>query len=121
MRVRKIRKYLRRGTARQSSGRIRWLRGTRTRVVRLLAGQRVPILPALPAKLHGSIHAKLGRHYLVLGRAERDGAELFVTPLANQCSSLVRTSAEANRLIIVPPGDGDLESGTNVHVEMIPE
>jgi molybdopterin molybdotransferase len=90
-------------------------------VVRLLAGQRVPIPPALPAKLHGSIHAKLGRHYLVLGRAERDGAELFVTPLANQCSSLVRTSAEANSLIIVPPGDGDLESGTNVHVEMIPE
>jgi molybdopterin biosynthesis enzyme len=55
----------------------------------------------------------------VFGRLAHDGTAFRVTPLANQCSSLVRTSADADALIVVPPGAGTLVSGDQVAVEVL--
>jgi molybdopterin biosynthesis enzyme len=70
------------------------------------------------ATLLGRIHGRADRHYILFGRLARDGAQFTVEPLDNQCSSLVRTSADANGLIVVPPGSPDLVSGAAVDVEV---
>lgn len=87
--------------------------------IRRLAGHANPFPAALPARLAGSIHRKEERHFLMFGALEvRDGI-FAVRPLANQCSSLVRTSADANALIVAEPGSGYFESGDVVPVEVL--
>ena len=46
-----------------------------------------------------------------------DGFE--VTPLANQCSALVRTSADANALIAFPEGEATFQDGNTVEVHVL--
>jgi len=87
-------------------------------VVRRLAGHRVAVPAAVTAALRGTIRAKADRHFILFGRVERDGAGFSVVPLDNQCSSLVRTSAGANGLIVVPPGSPNLAAGEMVDVEI---
>ncbi|HEX3468427.1 MAG TPA: gephyrin-like molybdotransferase Glp [Candidatus Elarobacter sp.] len=87
-------------------------------VVRRLAGRRDPFPAGLRATLRGRVHARADRHYIVFGRVARDGDRLTVEPLDNQCSSLVRTSADANSLIVLPPGDPDRTDGATVEVEV---
>jgi molybdopterin molybdotransferase len=87
-------------------------------VVRRLAGHRVAFPAPVTATLRGTIRAKADRHFILFGRVERDGAGFSVVPLDNQCSSLVRTSADANGLIIVPPGSPNLAAGAMVDVEI---
>ena len=87
-------------------------------VVRRLAGRRVAFPPPVRATLLGRIHGRADRHYILFGRLARDGPQFAVEPLDNQCSSLVRTSADANSLIVVPPGSPDLVSGAAVDVEV---
>ena len=70
------------------------------------------------ATLQGRVHARADRHYVVFGRLARDGARFVVEPLDNQCSSLVRTSADANALIVIPPGGADRTFGATVEVEV---
>jgi molybdopterin molybdotransferase len=88
-------------------------------VVRRLAGRRIAFPAPLTATLRGSIHAKARRHFLVFGRVERDGSHFSVVPVDNQCSSLVRTSADANGLIVVAPDGSDLAPGDMVSVEIL--
>lgn len=87
-------------------------------VVRRLAGRREAFPPAVNATLQGRVHARADRHYVVFGRLARDGARFVVEPLDNQCSSLVRTSADANALIVIPPGGADRTFGATVEVEV---
>lgn len=86
--------------------------------VRRLAGRRTAFAPALGAVLRGRVHARADRHFVVFGRVTRDGAQLAVEPLDNQCSSLVRTSADANALIVIPPGGPDRGPGDIVDVDV---
>jgi molybdopterin molybdotransferase len=84
-----------------------------------LGGRHDVAAPRVSATLDGTLRGKADRHYLVFGRLAHDGSAFRVTPLPNQCSSLVRTSAEADALIVVAPGAGTLVSGDEVAVEVL--
>ncbi len=88
-------------------------------VVRRLAGVEEPYRPTVPAALQGTIHRKDHRHFLMFGSLAIRRGELTVRPLENQCSSLVRTSADANSLIVAEPGQGYLHTGDIVPVEVL--
>lgn len=88
-------------------------------VVRRLAGDANPFPAAVPASLDGSVHRKEHRHFLLFGELSIRDSTLTVRPLENQCSSLVRTAAEANALIVVEPGSGYLQAGDTVRVEVM--
>jgi molybdopterin molybdotransferase len=87
--------------------------------IRRLAGRTVGFPGAFPATLRGTTRSKAGRHFLLFGFAERVVGEFTVVPLDNQCSSLVRTSADANCLIVLPPGIGNIGNGATVSIEML--
>jgi molybdopterin molybdotransferase len=90
------------------------------RAALLRLGGRTEVAAArVPAVLAGTLRGKADRHYLVFGRLAHDGSAFRATPLANQCSSLVRTSADADVLIVVPPGAGTLVAGDVVAVEVL--
>lgn len=88
-------------------------------VVRRLAGVEEPFRPAVPATLQGTIHRKDRRHFLMFGSLAMRSGAFTVRPLENQCSSLVRTSADANSLIVAEPGEGYLRTGDIVPVEVL--
>jgi molybdopterin molybdotransferase len=88
-------------------------------LVRKLAGRSDPYPAGTIAVLDGSIRAKPERHYVMFGRLTSDGHGFSVAPLENQCSSLVRTAADANALIVVPPGKGVIAAGSLVSVERV--
>ena len=73
----------------------------------------------VPAILDGSVRAKANRTYFVFGRLSVKGSELRVTPIVNQCSALVRTAADSDALIVLPPADADLQSGDRVVVHVL--
>lgn len=87
--------------------------------LRALAGYDDVQYPAVPAKLMGTINGKAERTYIAFGELRHDGTELTVVPLVNQCSSIVRTAADANSLIVVPPGETDLRNGDQVIVHVL--
>jgi molybdopterin molybdotransferase len=66
-----------------------------------LAGRRNTNLPRLQARLDADLHGRPGRRYFVLARLHCDAEGFVVKPLANQCSALVRTAADANAIITV--------------------
>jgi molybdopterin molybdotransferase len=70
-------------------------------VLARLSGRRDTELPRLRARLDSDLHGRPGRQYFVLSRLRCEAAEFAVTPLANQCSALVRTAADANGLVTV--------------------
>jgi molybdopterin molybdotransferase len=88
-------------------------------VVRRLGGRSDCVPPRVRALVEGSVHGKRDRDFLVFGALRHDGAQFVVRPLENQCSSLVRTSAEANALIAVPPGAATFTIGSQVNVEVL--
>ncbi len=88
-------------------------------VLRAAAGHEQPYPKPFAAILRGRVHRKDRRHFLMFARVEFGDAGFVAHPLANQCSSLVRTSADANALIVAKPGVGYLESGDAVPVEII--
>jgi molybdopterin molybdotransferase len=69
-----------------------------------LAGRRDPFLPRITAQLDGTIHAKPQRTFAAFASLHTTNGGLIAQPLANQCSSLTRTTADACGFIIVPPG-----------------
>lgn len=88
--------------------------------LRCLGGQQPPWRPILPARLAGrAVKSKPGRAYLLLARAGWSASGLVVEPLANQCSVLVRTAAEANALIVLPEGPLEVQPGNTVSVELL--
>jgi molybdopterin biosynthesis enzyme len=54
------------------------------------------VLPRLHAQLDAELHARAGRSHFVHARLHREAEGFVVKPLANQCSALVRTAADAN-------------------------
>lgn len=87
--------------------------------LRRMSGHDVAYRPYVDAALRGSIHRKANRHFLMFASLSVVGGRLEAIPLENQCSSLVRTSADANVLIVVEPGSGTIASGDTIACELI--
>lgn len=83
-----------------------------------LAGMNDPLLPRIQALLAGSIRAKAQRTYAAYATVRTTPGGIVAAPLANQCSALTRTAADADGFIIVPPGRGDYASGDTVAVDV---
>ncbi len=84
-----------------------------------LAGRRSTALPMVRATLRGHVKSKAGRRYIILARLALAAEGFEVTPLANQCSALVRTSADANALIVLPEGPAKFDTGDAVEVHVL--
>jgi molybdopterin molybdotransferase len=76
-----------------------------------LSGNPVTALPAMRARLGAELHSRPGRRYFVLARLECKLGSFVVKPLANQCSALVRTAADANAIVTVPERMGESAAG----------
>jgi molybdopterin molybdotransferase len=72
------------------------------RALACLSGNPTTALPAMRARLGAELHSRPGRRYFVLARLECKSGGFVVKPLANQCSALVRTAADANAIVTVP-------------------
>jgi molybdopterin molybdotransferase len=83
-----------------------------------LAGRHAPELPRVRARLDAELHAPPGRPHFVLARVHREAEGFVVKPLANQCSALVRTAADANAIVTVHEKTGESGPGLGRH-EMI--
>lgn len=85
------------------------------------SGRRVPHLPSVTARLDSELRSRSGRRYFVLARVHWESGGFIASPLPNQCSSLVRTAADANAIITIREAPGDsivkLQSGDRVDVE----
>jgi molybdopterin molybdotransferase len=66
-----------------------------------ITGWRATELPRFRARLDADLHGRPGRRYFVLARLHYDTEGFVVNPLANQCSALVRTAADANAIVTV--------------------
>jgi molybdopterin molybdotransferase len=66
-----------------------------------ISGRRDTEFPRLHARLDADLHGRPDRRYFVLGRIHCEAERFVVKPLANQCSALVRTAADANALLTV--------------------
>jgi molybdopterin biosynthesis enzyme len=88
-----------------------------------LSGRRSCELPKLRARLDTDLHARAGRPYFVLARIEREVEGFVVQAIANQCSALVRTAADANGIVTVreKPGKSSaaIHQGEIIEVEVI--
>src|SRR6202166_4983130 len=75
-------------------------------------------LPRLRARLDADLHGRPGRPHFVLARVRCEAEGFAVKPLANQCSALVRTAADANAIVTVHEKSGESAAGLRRH-EMI--
>jgi molybdopterin molybdotransferase len=66
-----------------------------------LSGSRAIELPRMQALLDTELNGRPGLRYFVLARVESKPEGFVVKPLANQCSALVRTAADANAIVTV--------------------
>jgi molybdopterin molybdotransferase len=76
-----------------------------------LAGHRDTELPTLHGRLDSELHARPGRPHFVLARVCCEAKGFVVSPLANQCSALVRTAADANAIVTVREMTGESAAG----------
>jgi molybdopterin molybdotransferase len=76
-----------------------------------LSGSGAIQLPVLQAQLDADLHGRPGRRYFVLARLHRELKRFVVRPLANQCSALVRTAADANAIITVRETTSESSAG----------
>jgi molybdopterin molybdotransferase len=76
-----------------------------------LAGHRSTDLPRLHARLDADLHARPGRPHFVLACVHCEAEGFVVKPLANQCSALVRTAADANAIVTVLETKGESAAG----------
>jgi len=88
-----------------------------------LSGRRSSELPKLRARLDSDLHARAGRPYFVLARVQREAEDFVVKAIANQCSALVRTAADANAIVTVQEKTGEstavLRQGEIIEMEVI--
>jgi len=76
-----------------------------------LSGRRATELPRLHARLDEELHARPGRPHFVLARVYCEAEGFVAKPLANQCSALVRTAADANAIVTVPETTDESAAG----------
>ena len=78
-------------------------------------------LPRLRARLDADLHGRPGRPHFVLARVRCESDGFAVRPLANQCSALVRTAADANAIVTVREtalGSTGLHRGDLIEVDV---
>jgi molybdopterin molybdotransferase len=83
-----------------------------------LAGRRRIELPTVHATLRGRVKSKPGHHYVILARLALTANGFEVSPLPNQCSVLVRSSADANALIVLPEA-ASFQPGETLEVQVL--
>jgi len=66
-----------------------------------LSGHRATELPRVYARLDAELHVRPGRPHFVLAHVRCEAKGFVTQPLANQCSALVRTAADANAIVTV--------------------
>jgi molybdopterin molybdotransferase len=76
-----------------------------------LSGLRGAERATIQARLAADLHGRPARRYFVLARLGCSAEGFIVKPLANQCSALVRTAAEANAIVTVHETKGESASG----------
>jgi len=76
-----------------------------------LSGHRDTDLARIQARLDADLHGRPARRYFVLARLGCNAEGFIVKPLANQCSALVRTAAEANAIVTVHETNNESASG----------
>ena len=84
-----------------------------------MAGRCSTALPVVRATLTGQVKSKPGHHYVILAGLALTAQGFQVTPLPNQCSVLVRTSAGANALIVLPEGPVSFAPGDTVEAQVL--
>ncbi len=84
-----------------------------------MAGRASITVPQVRATLRRHATSKAAQRYFMLARLAFTEQGFEVTPLANQCSALVRTSADANALIAFPEGPATFEDGDAVEVHVL--
>lgn len=87
--------------------------------VRTMAGCRDPFAPRLSVTLDGVLAAKPVRHLAAFAQLFVTGSGFIARPLANQCSSLTRTAADACGFIVVPPGTQTYRCGDRVAFDVV--
>ena len=83
-----------------------------------LSGHSACELPRVRARLDIELHARPGRPHFVLARVRCESQNFVVEPLANQCSALVRTAADANAIVTVHEKSRESAAGLSRH-EMV--
>jgi molybdopterin molybdotransferase len=87
-----------------------------------LSGRLATELPRVRARLDADLNGRAGRRYFVLARLHCNAEGFIVRPLANQCSALVRTAADANAIVTAPEMTSEsaagLSRGEMVEVEV---
>jgi len=86
-----------------------------------LSGRCDTELPRLHARLDADLHGRPGRPHFVLARVRCEAKGFVAEPLANQCSALVRTAADANAIVTVREtsvGSTGLRRGDVIEVEV---
>ena len=79
-----------------------------------LQGARDPRPPFRPARLGRSVRRSVARDALVRGRSRVQDGAVVVDPVVGQESHMIVRAAEADCLVLVPRGDGDLPEGATV-------
>jgi molybdopterin molybdotransferase len=80
-----------------------------------LSGLRGTGLPRVHALLDAELRARPGRPHFVLARVHCEAEGFVVKPLANQCSALVRTAADANAIVTVREMKGESTAGLRLN------
>ncbi len=86
-----------------------------------LSGHHATELPRLYARLDAELHARPGRPHFVLMSVRCEAKGFVAKPLANQCSALVRSAADANAIVTVREtafGPTGLHRGEIIEVEV---
>ena len=79
-----------------------------------LQGVADPRPPFRPAVLASPVRRGAGRDELLRARSRVDGGTVLVEPVGGQASHMIVRAAEADCLVLVPRGDGELPAGASV-------
>src|SRR4051794_9751917 len=79
-----------------------------------LQGVSDPRPPFRPARLGRSVRRNAARDTLLRGRSRVHGGSVVVDPVVGQESHMIVRAAQADRLVLVPRGDGELPEGATV-------
>ncbi|MCL6551524.1 MAG: molybdopterin-guanine dinucleotide biosynthesis protein MobB [Firmicutes bacterium] len=85
----------------------------------VMLGRTDPLRPRAVARLAASVRVRPGRARYLWGTATLRADGMTVAPLYVQSTAALRSSADANALIVLEPATGDLPAGTPVPVLLL--
>ena len=85
----------------------------------VMLGRTDPLRPRAVARLAASVRVRPGRARYLWGTATLRADGMTVAPLYVQSTAALRSSADANALIVLEPATGDLPAGTLVPVLLL--